>query len=216
MAQNTAEHIVDTARRLIMTRGYNGFSYADIAEAVGIRKASIHHHFAAKSDLARAVVDQSRAIIHAQVAQLAAGEPDAAAQLRAYAGYWERCILDNSAPFCVAAMLAAELPSLPDELAVSVRAHFAELTDWLARILALGVRQDSVALVGSPAEEADAFMSAIYGAMLSARAFADPSRFMTITETLLSRVVQLHCPPQSEGRPGRSRDALSPDAGARP
>ncbi len=192
MAQNTAGQIVDTARQLIMTRGYNGFSYADIADAVGIRKASIHHHFAAKSDLAKAVVEQSRAIIHAQVAQLAEAEPDAATQLRAYAGYWERCILDNSAPFCVAAMLAAELPSLPEDLAVSVRAHFAELTGWLARILALGVRQGSVSLAGSAEEEADAFMSAIYGAMLSARAFADPGRFVTITETLLSRVVRLH------------------------
>jgi len=192
MAHNTAGQIVDTARQLIMTRGYNGFSYADVAEAVGIRKASIHHHFAAKSDLVKAVVDQSRSIIHAQVAQLAEAEPDAATQLRAYAGYWERCILDNSAPFCVAAMLAAELPSLPDDLAVSVRAHFAELTGWLARILALGVGQGSVSLVGSPAEEADAFMSAIYGAMLSARAFADPGRFVTITKTLLSRVVRLH------------------------
>jgi TetR/AcrR family transcriptional repressor of nem operon len=192
MAQNTAGQIVDTARHLIMTRGYNGFSYADVAEAVGIRKASIHHHFAAKSDLARAVIDQSRAIIHAQVAQLAEVEPDAAAQLQAYAGYWERCILDNSAPFCVAAMLAAELPSLPDELADAVRAHFAELTGWLARILALGVRQGSVSIQGSPAAEADAFMSAIYGAMLSARAFGDPGRFVAITETLLSRVVRLH------------------------
>jgi len=191
MARNTVEQIVDTARRLIMTRGYNGFSYADVAEAVGIRKASIHHHFAAKSDLAIAVVEQSRAIIHAQVAQLAEVEPDAAAQLRAYAGYWERCILDNSAPFCVAAMLAAELPSLPDDLAASVRAHFADLTGWLAQILALGVRQGSVSLVGAPAEEADAFMSAIYGAMLSARAFDDPTRFVAITETLLSRVVRL-------------------------
>ncbi len=192
MAQNTAGQIVDTARQLIMTRGYNGFSYADVADAVGIRKASIHHHFAAKSDLAKAVVEQSRAIIHMQVTQLAEAEPDAATQLRAYAGYWERCILDNSAPFCVAAMLAAELPSLPEELALSVRAHFADLTGWLAQILALGVRQGSVSLLGSPAEEADAFMSAIYGAMLSARAFDDPGRFVTITETLLSRVVRLH------------------------
>jgi len=192
MAETTAEHIVNEARNLIMKRGYNGFSYADIAKAVGIRKPSIHHHFATKNDLAIAVVGQSRAVIWAHIDQLATAEPDAVAQLRAYATYWERCIADDSAPFCVAAMLAAELPSLPDELATSVRAHFNELTDWLARMLALGVRQKSVRLVGSPEQEADAFMSAIYGAMLSARAFGDPGRFTTITETLLSRVVSLH------------------------
>lgn len=192
MTESTADHIVNEARNLIMRRGYNGFSYADIADAVGIRKPSIHHHFAAKSDLAIAVVEQSRAFIVAQIAQLAEAEPDAAAQLRAYATYWERCITDDTAPFCVAAMLAAELPSLPDDLAAMVRRYFNDLADWLARILALGVRQGSVRLVGTPADEADAFLSAIYGAMLSARAFGDPSRFAAITETLLARVVRLH------------------------
>ncbi|WP_436810260.1 TetR/AcrR family transcriptional regulator [Sphingomonas sp. DT-204] len=190
-ARSTAEQIVDEGRRLIMTRGYNGFSYADVAAAIGIRKASIHHHFAAKSDLAKAVVEQSRAVIRAQVEQLADIEPEASEQLRAYVAYWERCIADDSAPFCVAAMLAAELPSLPDDLVVVVRAHFAELTGWLTRILALGVRQGNVSLVRPPAEEADAFMSAVYGAMLSARAFDDPERFAVITETLLSRIVRL-------------------------
>jgi len=192
MTGSTAQRILDEGRQLIMKRGYNGFSYADIAAAIGIRKASIHHHFAGKNDLATAVVEQSRVIIRSQVEQLAHAEPDALEQLRAYAGYWERCIADDSAPFCIAAMLAAELPSLPEDVAGAVKAHFAELSAWLARILALGARQGSVKLVASPEDEADAFMSAIYGAMLSARAFEDPTRFVSITETLLSRVARLH------------------------
>ena len=191
MSGSTAERIIGEARSLIMTRGYNGFSYADIAEAVGIRKASIHHHFPAKSDLAKAVVEETRAVIHAQTEMLATAVPDAGDQLRGYAAYWERCIADNSAPFCVAGMLAAELPSLPDDLVASVRAYFTDLTGWLTHLLELGVRQGSVTL-GRPArEEADAFMSAVYGAMLSARAFGDPGRFAAVVETLLSRVVRI-------------------------
>jgi TetR/AcrR family transcriptional repressor of nem operon len=146
MNRSTAEKIVRAARDLIMTRGYNGFSYADIAEAVGIRKASIHHHFPAKSDLAKAVVEETRAVIRAQTEMLATADPDAGDQLRSYAGYWERCIADNSAPFCVAGMLAAELPSLPADLAAAVRAHFADLTGWLTGLLKLGVRQGSVTI----------------------------------------------------------------------
>jgi TetR/AcrR family transcriptional repressor of nem operon len=192
MTGSTAERIVGEARKLIMTRGYNGFSYADIADAVGIRKASIHHHFPAKSDLAKAVIEQTRAVIHAQTEMLATAIPDAADQLRGYAGYWERCIADNSAPFCVAGMLAAELPSLPEDLVVSVRAYFADLTGWLTGLLKMGVEQGSVSLARSPEEEADAFMAAVYGAMLSARAFGDPGRFGSVVETLLSRVVRLH------------------------
>ncbi|CAA2156413.1 HTH-type transcriptional repressor NemR [Methylobacterium brachiatum] len=185
----TADRIVDEAHSLIMVRGYNGFSYADIAATVGVSKANVHHHFAAKSDLATAVVERSRAGIRAQVAALKEGEPDAAAQLRAYTRYWERCILDGSAPFCIAAMLAAELPSLPDDVAAAVTAFFADLKGWLSDLFVLGLRQGNVTLVGTPEDEADAFLSAVYGAMLSARAFRDPRRFAVIVETLLSRVV---------------------------
>lgn len=186
---NTADRIVDEARGLIMARGYNGFSYADIAATVGISKANVHHHFATKSDLATAVVERSRAGIRAQVELLKESEPEAAQHLRAYTRYWERCILDGSAPFCIAAMLAAELPSLPGDVATAVRAFFLELKEWLMKLFVLGQRQGSVTLAGTPEEEADAFLSAVYGAMLSSRAFGDPSRFAVIVETLLSRVI---------------------------
>jgi len=189
---STADRIIDQARKLIMVRGYNGFSYADIAAAIGIRKASIHHHFPAKSDLVKAVVDQSRDSIAAQIKHAGEQGVDARTQLRGYVDYWDRCITDDSAPFCIAAMLSAERPSLPEKVAAAVTGHFADLTDWLTAVLEAGARQGSVTLVGSPAEEADAFVSAVYGAMLSARAFAEPRRFAVIAETLLSRIVALH------------------------
>src|SRR5215475_10009804 len=54
----TAEQILDLAETLIQTRGYSAFSYQDIADALGIRKASIHYHFASKTDLGIAVVNR--------------------------------------------------------------------------------------------------------------------------------------------------------------
>ena len=58
---STAEDILNCTRRLIASGGYNGFSYADISEVVGIRKASIHHHFPSKADLVRAFARAMRA-----------------------------------------------------------------------------------------------------------------------------------------------------------
>ena len=54
----TAEQILDLAETLIQTRGYSAFSYQDIADSLGIRKASIHYHFPSKADLGVAVVDR--------------------------------------------------------------------------------------------------------------------------------------------------------------
>jgi TetR/AcrR family transcriptional regulator, transcriptional repressor for nem operon len=185
---DTAGKLVGGAAQLIMRVGYNGFSYADLSERFGIRKASIHHHFPSKVDLVVAVVEQARAGIRAQIEALDEGSPVALDQLRFYTGYWERCIKDQSAPFCLAAVLAAELPSLPEEVAVSVRAHFVDLGKWLERLLELGVEQGSVNLEASPNVEAQAFMATVYGAMLAARAFDDPERFNVIVETLLRRI----------------------------
>lgn len=184
----TAGKLVEGARDLIMLGGYSGFSYADLADRYSIRKASIHHHFPSKVDLVVTVVEQGRAGIRAQIKALQESSPVAMDQLRMYTGYWERCIKDQSAPFCLAGVLAAELPSLPDPIAAAVRGHFAELAEWLQNVLTLGVQQGSMRLELSPKMETENFMAAVYGAMLVARAFDDPDRFASIVESLVSRI----------------------------
>jgi TetR/AcrR family transcriptional repressor of nem operon len=187
---STQQKLIDSARYLIQTRGYNGFSYADVAGQVQVRKASIHHHFPAKSDLARAVVEESRAAIVAQTRTLDGGAFDPQEQLRTYTGYWEKCIADASAPFCVAGMLATELPTLPADLAEDVRAHFRDLTNWLEAVLGKGAQLGLFELQASPRLEAEAFMSTVYGAMLTARANGEPKLFADIVEHGLNRLLR--------------------------
>ena len=185
---NTQQKLIDSARHLIQIRGYNGFSYADVADEVQMRKASIHHHFPAKSDLAKAVVEQSRAVIVEQTRLLDDGAFDPDAQLRMYTGYWEKCIADASAPFCVAGMLASELPTLPADLAQEVRAHFHDLSGWLERVMTRGSQLGRFELQGSARQEAEAFMAMVYGAMLAARAYGDAKVFSDIVAGALKRL----------------------------
>lgn len=186
---STHQKLIDSARYLIQTRGYNGFSYADVAEQVHVRKASIHHHFPTKADLARAVVEESRSGIIEQISLLADEDFDPVRKLGFYTGYWEQCIADASAPFCVAGMLAAELPSLPTDLAECVRAHFRDLSRWLETILTKGAQLGVFHLQGAASTEAEAFISLIYGAMLTARAYGDPSKFSDVARGGLRRLV---------------------------
>lgn len=186
----TYQKLLDSARYLIQTRGYNGFSYADVAEQVQVKKASIHHHFPAKSDLAKAVVTESRALIVAQAQTLNGGVFDPREQLAMYTGYWERCIADASAPFCVAGMLAAELTTLPDDLAVEVRAHFQDLSNWLEIVLTKGAQLGLFDLHQSARLEAETFMSTVYGAMLAARAYSDPKVFAQIVDNSFNRLLR--------------------------
>ena len=87
---STADDILACARSLIIMGGYNGFSYADIEAVVGIRKASIHHHFPSKVDLVRALVFRYREDARAGFAELERAASDARDQLANYIGYWEK------------------------------------------------------------------------------------------------------------------------------
>ena len=189
---STQERVVGAGRSLIMSRGYNGFSYADVSEAVGIRKASIHHYFPTKADLAGAVLAQNSAGVREQAEAMAREGVDPVSQLRLYAAYWERCITEGVEPFCVAGMLATELPTLPAELAQAVRGHFQALSAWLTGVLEQGAALGRLRLAGSAAQEAESFMSLVYGAMLTARALGAPQMFKTIVEGALDRLIVAH------------------------
>jgi len=184
----TADEILHCARALIVRGGYNSFSYADIAKVVGIRNASIHHHFPSKADLVRALVAQYRAEAEAGLAALESHVADPLEQLRAYVGYWEACIADASAPFCICALLAGEIPVLPEAVALEVRAHFRKLSSWLTAVLKRGAAKGRLRLTGTAKADAEIFMATVHGAMLSARAYGDAKTFAAITHPLLDRI----------------------------
>ncbi|MFA1622330.1 TetR/AcrR family transcriptional regulator [Rhizobium mongolense] len=186
--QTKADDILRCARSLIIRGGYNSFSYADISSVVGIRNASIHHHFPSKSDLVRKLVAQYREEAEAGIAELERNVSDPLEQLRAYVGYWEGCIADETHPFCVCALLASEIPVLPEAVVLEVRAHFRRLSDWLASVLERGAAQGRLALTGTAKANAEMFMATVHGAMLSARAYGDATTFGAITHPLLERI----------------------------
>ncbi len=108
--------------------------------------------------------------------------------LNAYVDYWSTCIADGTSSFCICAMLAAEAPMIPPEIAEEVRGHFEDLSGWLAVTLEKGVAQGQLRLHGPAADEAKAFMSAVHGAMLAARGLGDAAMFATLARLAIARV----------------------------
>lgn len=187
-ATTTEDEILRCARSLLINGGYNGFSYADIAESVGIRKASIHYYFPSKVDLASALVARYRHEADAGFAEMTRRHPDPTDQLRAYIGFWADCILDGTNTFCLCALLATQIPVLPQEVVIEVKAYFQVLSTWLATVLENGREHGRFTFDGTPQTEAEKFMAAVHGAMLSARAYGDPAVFTLITEPLLEGI----------------------------
>lgn len=185
---STSDDILSCARSLVIEGGYNGFSYAGISKVVGIRKASIHHHFPSKVGLVRTLVQRYREEAEAAAAELGRHYPEPADQLRAYTQYWETCIGDGSRPFCICALLASEMPALPEEVGLEVKAYFRMLSAWVAVLMEQGAENGTFQLSRPPQTEAETFIATVHGAMLSARAYGDPPVFTSITAPLVDRL----------------------------
>lgn len=179
---------MEVAHRLLVERGFSAFSYADIAETIQIRKASIHHHFPTKTSLVVAVMERHRLGMqeaHDRLDEHVASPID---RLKKFVGHWEACIRSMTEPFCIAALLGAELPGLPAEVQAEVGKHFTLLRQWVAKTLKEGVKQKRIKLQETADIEAEMLMAVVHGAMLSARVNNSSAIFKQVTTSALQRL----------------------------
>ena len=183
----TAIRILDAAERMLQVRGYNGFSYGDVAEELGITRAAMHYHFKGKAELGQALIERYATRFAAALDALDETAPDAAAKLRGYADLYLDVITRDR--MCLCGMLAAEYRTLPEPLQVSVSAFFDTNTGWLRGVLQQGSTEGSLRLLGTPDDVAAMVLGGLEGAMLITRLDGDVARFSAATDRLLGGLV---------------------------
>lgn len=110
----TADRILDLAEHLVQTRGFNGFSYADIARELGVTKASLHYHFPTKADLGLRLIERYSESFARSLASINAGNDSASTKLATYASIYRRVLNDDR--MCLCGMLAADYSTLPQPM----------------------------------------------------------------------------------------------------
>jgi TetR/AcrR family transcriptional regulator, transcriptional repressor for nem operon len=178
----TADRVVEAATSVVQTRGYNGFSYADIADMVGIRKASVYHHFAGKADLGQEVARRYRRAFGEALAVIEAETDDPVARLDRYADLYARQLSEHGR-MCLCGMLAAEYDTLPAPIQGEVRGFFEDQRAWLARVLGQNRRPATGAR-----RRADVFLAGLEGALLVARTDGGIGRFKRTAHALIDAV----------------------------
>jgi TetR/AcrR family transcriptional repressor of nem operon len=182
----TTVRILDVAERMLQVRGYNGFSYGDVAAELGITRAALHYHYRGKAELGLALIERYAARFAAALADLDTTAPDAAAELRGYVGlYLDVMSADR---MCLCGMLAAEYRTLPDALQKAVCAFFRSNTAWLTRVLEEGRADGSLTFEGTPEDTAAVVLGGLEGAMLITRLDGDVARFTSAADRLLAGV----------------------------
>jgi TetR/AcrR family transcriptional repressor of nem operon len=180
---DTATQILDVAERLVQERGFNGFSYADVAKELGITKAALHYHFPGKAELGEALVERySRRFGEALVA-VNARDIDAADKLRAYAQLYAEVFSDDR--MCLCGMLAADYATLPEPMRERVVRFFDDNEVWLSHVLDDGRKAGMLHFQGSARSVARTLVGGLEGAMLVARPYGDVKRFRSAAALLI-------------------------------
>lgn len=162
---NTRTKILDVAERLTQTKGFNGFSYLDLADEIGIKNSSIHYHFKAKADLALALVERLHEGHSVVFEDLDKTLDTPQQRLQAVVDYFQSYIQDEK--FCMCGMLAAELQSVSPAVKSRLAAYFKDFQTWLA---------EQFTAMGEPDAQNRAlrFVSTAEGSLLLARLENDP------------------------------------------
>jgi TetR/AcrR family transcriptional regulator, transcriptional repressor for nem operon len=179
----TTVRILDAAERMLQVRGYNGFSYGDVAGELGITRAALHYHFKGKAELGQALIERYATRFAAALGALDETAPDAAAKLRGYADIYLDVLSRDR--MCLCGMLAAEYRTLPEPLQASVSAFFDTNTEWLRGVLEQGGTEGSLRLLGSPDDVAAMVLGGLEGALLITRLDGDVGRFTAAADRLL-------------------------------
>ena len=177
MSENAKEAILTAARRAAQAHGYVGMNFRDIGAEVGIKAASIYHHFPSKADLGAAVAKRYWEDTAANLEALSEATGDPTKALHAYPGLF-RTSLEADNRICLCSFMGAEYDDLPDTVKTEVQAFADIYVAWLARLL-------SAASV--PERECEtrarAIFAAVAGAQLMARSRADLKLFDALIDS---------------------------------
>jgi len=189
--QSKADEILCVGQELIQTQGYDGFSFRDIADRVGIKSASIHYHFPTKADLALAATQRYRTDFQSAVTQI---DDQGLAPLDRLNGFVQifQDTLEKHDRVCLAGMLASEADSLPSEVRVEIEQFFIEQQVWLRNTIEDGIAAEEVAASVESASFAQMFLSALEGAMILARSMNQPEHLHRVGVELTSLLREAH------------------------
>jgi TetR/AcrR family transcriptional regulator, transcriptional repressor for nem operon len=182
METGTRGRLLAEAEFLIRTRGYSGFSYAHLAEAVGISKAAIHHHFPAKEDLGAVLIDIYKERYDAALQAIWDESGSGIGRVAAYAKLYLDGVRDDQG--CLCGVMACERDILPQRLREGITRFFEAHLLWLQRVIAAGVMNKTIRPGMDPAAQAKLILSALEGVLLLGRLFDDKFGFDAAVETL--------------------------------
>jgi len=175
---NSRERILAAATKMAQAHGYGGLNVRDLADEVGIKAASIYHHFTGKADLGAAVARRYWEDSAAALEALGAESLNPIQCLRRYPDTFRKA-LETGNRICLCSFMAAESDDLPEAVMKEVRTFADVNVAWLSKVLSAAGAVNS----GASEQRARAIFAAVAGAQLMARSRSDIALYDTLIDS---------------------------------
>ncbi|POA98355.1 TetR/AcrR family transcriptional regulator [Chromobacterium sinusclupearum] len=163
---DTRKRILDLAEELLLTRGFNGFSYQHISSELGVRNAAIHYHFPKKNDLGVALIQRYRRRFQRFIEQQAGW--GAAEQLESYFGLSDQYYQQRK-QICPSGIFSTEFQTLPEDMRQEAAAFIDEMRQWAVAIVRKGREVGAMRYAGTPEAVGMLLFAALQGGLQLAR-----------------------------------------------
>ena len=167
--KDTKAEILDLAEGLLLNRGFNGFSYANISSALKIKNAAIHYYFPAKADLGLAIIQRARERFASwtQNQRMVAKPP--AEKLESFFRQYLR-FLEAGQQVCLGGALETDFKTLPPEMQVETQKFASDILVWMEGVIEEGREKQIFSFPGEARDQAILILSSLQGALQMTRA----------------------------------------------
>ncbi len=182
----TREAILNAARAMVQTVGANAMSYQDLADQIGIKKASIHHHFPTKAHLMEALIEAYGAEMGAAVGAILSRGRSGLEQLHALTDLYLTVLTNNDGRrVCVAGMLGAEVDSLSPRGRELLHGFVGVCEGFISTMLERGAKDATLKPQQDYRASASQVLSSLQGGLLMARIAGGPDYFRRVVDRLI-------------------------------
>ncbi len=185
---DTKTQIITIATNLILEKGFNAFSYADISKVLNIKNAAVHYHFPTKEDLGVAVMKMQQENLKNFIETLQKNKVEEIAQLKALFSIYSGLFYEKR--ICALGSMGSDIQTLSPKIQTEVKKDYEQVLDWVEELLKSGKEKKIFRFDATPRIKAELIMNHLIAGVIVARFNeTEKGHFEEILEEALADIV---------------------------